>query len=63
MVKGAMVRGIFVGGREHFEGLMRAIAVNRLKPVVDKVFAFDDAVEAFKALKTAQHFGKIVIKI
>jgi NADPH:quinone reductase-like Zn-dependent oxidoreductase len=63
MVKGAMVRGIFVGGREHFEGLMRAVGVNRMKPVVDQVFAFDDAVEAFKALKTAQHFGKIVIKI
>jgi len=63
MMKGAMVRGIFVGAREHFEGLMRAVAVNRLKPVVDQVFAFDDAVEAFKALKAAQHFGKIVIKI
>jgi NADPH:quinone reductase-like Zn-dependent oxidoreductase len=63
MMKFAMVRGIFVGAREHFEGLMRAVAVNRLKPVVDKTFEFDDAVEAFKALKAAQHFGKIVIKI
>jgi NADPH:quinone reductase-like Zn-dependent oxidoreductase len=63
MMKFAMVRGIFVGAREHFEGLMRAVAVNRLKPVVDKTFEFDEAVEAFKALKAAQHFGKIVIRI
>jgi NADPH:quinone reductase-like Zn-dependent oxidoreductase len=63
MMKFAMVRGIFVGTREHFEGLMRAVAVNRLKPVVDATFEFDDAVEAFKALKAAKHFGKIVIKI
>jgi NADPH:quinone reductase-like Zn-dependent oxidoreductase len=63
MMKFAMVRGIFVGAREHFEGLMRAVAVNRLKPVVDATFEFDDAVEAFKALKAAKHFGKIVIKI
>ncbi len=63
MMKFAMVRGIFVGAREHFEGLMRAVAVNRMKPVVDAVFEFDEAVEAFKALKAAQHFGKIVIKI
>ena len=63
MMKFAMVRGIFVGAREHFEGLMRAVAVNRMKPVVDAVFEFDQAVEAFKALKAAQHFGKIVIKI
>jgi NADPH:quinone reductase-like Zn-dependent oxidoreductase len=42
---------------------MRAVAVNRLKPVVDRIFEFDDAVEAFKALKGAQHFGKLVIRI
>jgi NADPH:quinone reductase-like Zn-dependent oxidoreductase len=63
MMKFAMVRGIFVGAREHFEGLMRAVAVNRMKPVVDAVFEFDQAIEAFKALKAALHFGKIVIKI
>jgi NADPH:quinone reductase-like Zn-dependent oxidoreductase len=63
MMKFAMVRGVFVGAREHFEGLMRAVAVNRMKPVVDTTFDFDDALDAFKALKAAQHFGKIVIKI
>jgi NADPH:quinone reductase-like Zn-dependent oxidoreductase len=63
MMKFAMVRGIFVGAREHFEGLMRAVAVNKLKPVVDATFEFDDAVEAFKALKAAKHFGKIVVRI
>ena len=63
MSKFAMVRGIFVGTREHFEGLMRAVAVNRLKPVVDATFEFDAAIDAFKALKAAQHFGKIVIRI
>jgi NADPH:quinone reductase-like Zn-dependent oxidoreductase len=63
MFKGATLRGIFVGAREHFEGLMRAVAVNELKPVIDRTFAFDEAVEAYKYLKSAQHFGKVVIKI
>jgi NADPH:quinone reductase-like Zn-dependent oxidoreductase len=63
MTKFAMVRGIFVGTREHFEGLMKAVAVNKLHPVIDKTFDFDDAPEAFKYLKSAQHFGKVVIKI
>jgi NADPH:quinone reductase-like Zn-dependent oxidoreductase len=63
MTKFAMVRGIFVGGREHFDGLMKAVAVNELHPVIDKVFDFDAAPEAFKYLKSAQHFGKVVIKI
>ena len=63
MTKGAMVRGIFVGGREHFDALMKAVAVTKLTPVVDKTFDFDAAPEAFKYLKSAQHFGKVVIKI
>jgi NADPH:quinone reductase-like Zn-dependent oxidoreductase len=63
MAKFAMVRGIFVGAREHFDGLMRAATVNELKPVVDKTFDFDAAPEAYRALKAAQHFGKIVITI
>ena len=63
MTKFAMVRGVFVGAREHFEGLMKAIAVNELRPVVDKAFPFDAAPEAYKYLKSAQHFGKVVITI
>jgi len=63
MTKGAMVRGIFVGGREHFDALMKAVDVNKLKPVIDKAFDFDAAPEAFKYLKSAQHFGKVVIRI
>jgi NADPH:quinone reductase-like Zn-dependent oxidoreductase len=63
MTKFAMVRGIFVGAREHFDALMKAVAVNWLHPVVDKTFDFDAAPEAYKYLKSAQHFGKVVIKI
>ena len=63
MTKGAMVRGIFVGAREHFDALMKAVDVNKLKPVIDKTFDFDAAPEAYKYLKSAQHFGKVVIKI
>jgi NADPH:quinone reductase-like Zn-dependent oxidoreductase len=63
MGKFAMLRGIFVGAREHFDALMKAVAVNELKPVIDKKFDFDAAPEALKYLKTGQHFGKVVIKI
>jgi NADPH:quinone reductase-like Zn-dependent oxidoreductase len=63
MAKGAMVRGIFVGNREHFDGLMKAVAVTKLAPVIDKTFDFDASAEAYKYLKSAQHFGKVVIKV
>lgn len=63
MPKFAMVRGIFVGAREHFDALMKAVAVNELEPVIDRTFDFDQSIEAFKYLKSGQHFGKVVIKI
>jgi NADPH:quinone reductase-like Zn-dependent oxidoreductase len=34
-----------------------------LKPLVDKVFAFDDAVAAFDYLESGAHFGKVVLKM
>lgn len=63
MTKFAMVRGIFVGAREHFEGLMKAVAVNELHPVIDQVFDFDAAPEAYRHMKSGAHFGKLVIRI
>jgi NADPH:quinone reductase-like Zn-dependent oxidoreductase len=63
MMKGATLRGIFVGGREHFEGLMKAVVVNRLKPIIDKTFDFESAPSAYTYLKSAHHFGKVVITI
>lgn len=63
MFKGATLRGIFVGDKSLFMGLNRAIEVNGLKPVIDTVFEFDDAVEAYNYLRSAQHFGKVVIRI
>src|SRR5262245_54920739 len=63
LMKGVRVTGIYVGSREMFEDMNRAIALNRLKPVVDRVFAFTEAVEAFKYVESGAHFGKIVIRI
>jgi NADPH:quinone reductase-like Zn-dependent oxidoreductase len=63
MLKGATLRGIFVGGREHFEGLLKAVAVNELRPVIDATYDFDSAADAYELLRSATHFGKIVIRI
>lgn len=34
-----------------------------MRPVIDKVYAFDDAMEAFEHLEKQTHIGKIVIKM
>lgn len=56
-------RGIFVGSRSMFEDLNRFVAVNRIRPVIDSVFAFDQAKAAFAHLDGGRHFGKVVIKV
>ena len=63
MLKAARLQGIFVGSRVMFEAMNRAIAVNEMVPVVDKVFAFDDAHDAYKFQQAGGHFGKIVISV
>ncbi|MEE4273471.1 MAG: NAD(P)-dependent alcohol dehydrogenase [Thermoanaerobaculales bacterium] len=57
------LQGILVGSREAFVRMNRAIDAHRLKPVVDRVFGFDDAPEALKCMAEAGHFGKICISV
>jgi NADPH:quinone reductase-like Zn-dependent oxidoreductase len=59
----ANVQGISVGSLQMFEAMNRAIAAGALRPVIDKAFAFDEAPAAYRYLKSAQHFGKIVIRM
>jgi len=63
MRKGANMHGIFVGNRAMFERLNAAITVNGLRPVVDKVFAFEDALDAYRYTQSGALFGKVVIRI
>lgn len=60
---GATVSGIYVGSREDFEQLNAFLAKHRIKPVVDKVFAIEDAPAAFAAMEQGEFFGKIVIRL
>lgn len=63
MAKRANVQGISVGSTQMFEALNAAIAVNQLKPVIDKMFGFDEAKAAYSYLESAAHFGKVVIRV
>jgi NADPH:quinone reductase-like Zn-dependent oxidoreductase len=58
----ATVRGIPVGSRESFEAMNRAIEANNMRPVIDKVFPWTDAVAAIRYMQEGKHFGKIILK-
>jgi NADPH:quinone reductase-like Zn-dependent oxidoreductase len=63
MLKSARLHGIFVGSREMFEEMNRAIALGRLRPVIDRVFEFGELREALSYLASGAHFGKICIRV
>jgi NADPH:quinone reductase-like Zn-dependent oxidoreductase len=55
--------GIYVGSRGMLEDVMRFAEVTQLKPVVDRVFTFDQAREAYRHMESGTHFGKVVIAV
>jgi len=63
MRKGASMHGIFVGNRVMFERMNTAIENTGLKPVIDKVFTFEQAADAYRYQQSGAHFGKVVIKV
>jgi NADPH:quinone reductase-like Zn-dependent oxidoreductase len=59
----ANVQGISVGSTQMFEAMNRSIAANGIKPVIDKVFDFDEVHAAYKHMASGVHFGKILISV
>jgi NADPH:quinone reductase-like Zn-dependent oxidoreductase len=57
------VSGISVGSRTDFEAMLAFMEKHQLKPVVDKVFAFQDAQRAYDLMDSGKFFGKIVIQL
>jgi NADPH:quinone reductase-like Zn-dependent oxidoreductase len=57
------VQGVLVGHREGFEAMCRAFEAHRIRPVVDRVFPFDQARDALAYLARGEHFGKVSIAV
>jgi NADPH:quinone reductase-like Zn-dependent oxidoreductase len=55
--------GILVGNRMALEQLVRFVDVARIQPVIDRVFRFDEAIQAYDYLQSGAHFGKVVIQV
>jgi NADPH:quinone reductase-like Zn-dependent oxidoreductase len=63
LARRANVQGISVGSTQMFEAMNLAIAANGIKPVIDKVFGFDQVQAAYRHMASGAHFGKIVIRV
>jgi NADPH:quinone reductase-like Zn-dependent oxidoreductase len=63
LMKNVCLQGIYVGSREMFEAMNRAIALHKLRPVVDRVFPFAEAAQALRYMESGAHFGKIALRV
>ncbi|HEY0295088.1 MAG TPA: NAD(P)-dependent alcohol dehydrogenase [Bordetella sp.] len=55
--------GITTGSRAMLEQLVRFVDTNRIEPVVDTVFPFEEAPAAYAYLASGRHFGKVAIDL
>ena len=58
---GAVLRPIALGSRAHFVAMNEVIAAHRARPVIDRVFPFEQAASAYRYYQDARPFGKVVI--
>ncbi|WP_035640152.1 NAD(P)-dependent alcohol dehydrogenase [Bradyrhizobium sp. ORS 375] len=59
----ADIIGVTVGSLEHFTAMNRFLSEHAIHPIVDRVYDFDDAPEAYAHLRSGSHFGKIVVSL
>jgi NADPH:quinone reductase-like Zn-dependent oxidoreductase len=63
MYKAGSLHGIFVGDRVMFEEMNRAVTINQIRPVIDKVFPFDETIAAYRYQASGAFVGKVVISV
>ncbi|SJL13305.1 related to Alcohol dehydrogenase [Armillaria ostoyae] len=63
--KAIILRGIQIGSVAQFESMTRLLRVRPelTRPVIDKMFSFEQAVNAYAYLKSQKHVGKVVIRV
>ncbi|PWN47596.1 putative alcohol dehydrogenase [Violaceomyces palustris] len=63
LIKNLIFRGVLIGSREQFEDLNQVFEDHKIRPAVDKVFEFKDAVKAYEYQWSQAHVGKVVIRV
>lgn len=63
LLSGITLRGKEVGSRDMMLAMNRSLSLSKVRPVVDRVFPFDQLADALRYLGDGQHFGKVVVDI
>ena len=57
------LQGITVGSVEDLQAMCDAIDLNKMRPVIDRTFPFDQVSAAFAHMASGAHFGKVAIAV
>jgi len=63
LLKSVTLQGVYVGSRQMFEEMNRAMEINEIHPVIDHVFSFGQVRDALRHLERGAHFGKVCITV
>lgn len=61
--KSLAVNGIYVGSCDMQKQFHNALEANKIHPVIDRIFKFNQLKEAYAYMQSGQHYGKIVIQL
>lgn len=57
------LKGILNGPKDRFEEMLALFESKEIRPVVDRVYGFEEAVDALRYLYSGSHFGKVIIQV
>lgn len=63
ILRSLTVNGLFVGSCTMFERMNRAIAVNGLCPIIERIFELAEIREAYELQESGKQLGKIVVRL
>lgn len=63
LMQNVRLQGILVGSRDRFDAMCRAFEAHQIRPLVDRIFPFEEAREAFAYLSAAHHVGKVCVEM
>ncbi|KAF7369612.1 Alcohol dehydrogenase superfamily protein [Mycena venus] len=65
LFKGLTIRGIAIGSVQQFKDMNMLLAANidTTRPVIDRIFPFEEAKAALAYFETQAHVGKVVVKV
>jgi NADPH:quinone reductase-like Zn-dependent oxidoreductase len=63
LAKTAQARGIYVGSQADYRRMLDFISKHRLRPVIDRVYPFEQYAQALQHLDSGDFIGKVVIRV